>query len=273
MKPRDSFRQGGSVNAPAIFNNGEFQLHVTPDGDSFHVGAPGLARALGFHEARDLVRALPDDEKGSEVIPTPGGGQLVWFVTEAGFYRVLGQRQTARIKDGEVRAQAARFQDWVFRDVLPAIRRTGAYQVPQQAASIDVSAITKRDLAQMVIAEADRADAAEARVAELIPAAEAWGVLAEATGDYSLRDAAHILNRDRAISTGQNRLMRFLRDEGLVDRRGIPYARHSRHLVERPIAYSHPHTGEPVLKSQIRITVDGLEYLRKRLGGIGQGAT
>jgi anti-repressor protein len=270
MKPRDSFRQGGSVNAPAIFDNGEFQLHVTPNGDSFRVAAPGLARALGFHEARDLVRALPADEKGSEVIPTPGGGQLVWFVTEAGFYRVLAQRQTTRIKDGEVRAQAARFQDWVFRGVLPAIRRTGAYQVPQQAASIDVSAITKRDLAQMVIAEADRADAAEQRAAELEPAAQAWGVLAEAKGDYSLREAAFMLSRDPVIEIGQNRLMRFIRDEAMVDAKGRPYAKHVRHLVERPVSYDHPRTGEPTLTSQIRVTVTGLEYLRKRLGGIGQ---
>ena len=92
-------------------------------------------------------------------------------------------------------------------------------------------------------------------------------------GRLSLRDAGHILNRDPRISIGQNRLMRRLRDLGMVDRRGIPYVRYSRYLVERPIAYSHPHTGEAVLESQIRMTVDGLEYLRKRLGGIGQETT
>ena len=89
-------------------------------------------------------------------------------------------------------------------------------------------------------------------------------------GDYSLRDAAHILNRDPTIAIGQNRLMRFLRDEGLVDRKGVPYAKHSLHLVERPVSYSHPHTGESILTQQIRVTADGIAYLRKRLAGVGR---
>lgn len=257
------------MNAPAIFQNDEFQLRVTAAGESFRVEAPGLAKALGFHEARDLVRSIPAGEKGSELVPTLGGTQHVWYLTEPGFYRALGQRQTARIKDPGVRDQVVRFQGWVYGDVLPAIRRTGGYQVPQSSVpSTDIATITKRDLAQMIIAEADRADAAEQRVAALAPAAQAWEVLGASSGDYSLRDAAFILNRDPAISTGQNRLMAFLRDEGMVDRKGIPYARHARHLVERPVSYTHPHSGESVLTSQVRITPEGLAYLRRRMGGI-----
>jgi prophage antirepressor-like protein len=224
---------------------------VTVNGEPWFVAAD-VCRILEIGRTHDAVRGLDGDEKGTDTIRTPGGEQQVSIVSEAGLWSLM-----LRSRKPEARA----FRRWITHEVIPAIRRTGTYAAP---------AISKRELARMIIAEADRADAAEARAAELVPAAEAWGVLAEATGDYSLREAAHILNRDPAISTGQNRLMRFLRDEGLVDRRGIPYARHSRHLVERPIAYSHPHTGEPVLKSQIRITVDGLEYLRKRLGGIGQ---
>jgi hypothetical protein len=52
------------------------------------------------------------------------------------------------------------------------------------------------------------------------------------------------------------------------NRKGIPYGRFKRYLPERPVSYNHPHTGEPVLTSQIRITVDGIAYLRKRLGVI-----
>lgn len=241
-----------------VFGNSEFELRVTPDGDSFRVAAPGLARALGFRAALDLVRSVPEPEKGYELVRTPGGDQQVWYVTEPGFYRALGQRQAARVKDEETRSRVARFQDWVYGEVLPAIRKTGSYMVEK---------LSRRELAQMVIEEADRADQAERRVAELEPAAESWGVLAAAKGDYSLRDAAFILNRDPAIAIGQNRLMRFLRDEQMVDRKGIPYARYGRYLVERPVSYDHPHTGEPVLKSQIRITVDGVAYLRHRLGG------
>jgi DNA-damage-inducible protein D len=109
----------------------------------------------------------------------------------------------------------------------------------------------------------------ESKVKELEPAAQAWDVLASASGDYSLRDAAHILNRDPAISTGQNRLLRSIREFDMVDRNGVPYAKHASHLVERATSYNHPHTGEPVLSKQVRVTVQGLRYLHRRLGGEG----
>lgn len=120
-----------------MFSNGEFELHLVPIGETFTVAAPGLARALGFAEARDLTRSLPDDEKGSELSPTPGGAQDVWHVTEAGFYRAIGQRQAARIKRPEVRAQVQRFQDWVYKEVLPSIRRTGSYSMPARQAEVE----------------------------------------------------------------------------------------------------------------------------------------
>ncbi|WP_051790989.1 BRO-N domain-containing protein [Amycolatopsis jejuensis] len=111
-----------------LFNNGEFELHVTPDGDSFTVSAPGIARALGFHSAKDMLRTVPDRNKGWETAPTPGGNQKVWHLTEPGFYRVLGQRQPARIKNLVVREQVERFQDWIYSEVLPALRRGGRYE-------------------------------------------------------------------------------------------------------------------------------------------------
>jgi phage antirepressor YoqD-like protein len=104
----------------------------------------------------------------------------------------------------------------------------------------------------------------ESRVKELEPAAQAWDVLASAEGDYSLREAALILNRDHGISTGQNRLLRSIRELDMIDRKGVPYAKHASHLVERATSYIHP-----TLSKQIRVTAQGLRYLHKRLGGEG----
>lgn len=117
------------MSAVQLFQNGEFELRVTEDGDTFTVAAPGLARALAFAEARDMIRSLPSDEKGSELSPTPGGRQKTWFVREPGFYRIIGQRQPARIKDPAIRAQVVRFQDWIYKEVLPTLRRTGRYEL------------------------------------------------------------------------------------------------------------------------------------------------
>ncbi|MBB4931784.1 prophage antirepressor-like protein [Lipingzhangella halophila] len=122
-----------------LFTNGEFDLRVAPDGDSFTVEAPELSRALGFRESYNMLRSVPDAEKGSSLVRTPGGGQQVWHVTEPGFYRILGQRQASRIKEAEIREQVVRFQDWVYREVLPAIRRTGSYSATGSATPATVS--------------------------------------------------------------------------------------------------------------------------------------
>lgn len=111
------------------FTNSEFNIELIPDGDSFKAIAAGVARALGHADARDLIRNIPDDEKGSELVPTPGGEQQVWVLREPGFYRAIGQRQAARIKNPEIRAQVERFQTWVYSDVLPSLRKHGHYEL------------------------------------------------------------------------------------------------------------------------------------------------
>lgn len=140
-----------------------------------------------------------------------------------------------------------------------------------QTATVVVSEISRRELAAMVIAEADRADAAEQRARELEPAAQSWQTLAEASGDYSLREAAQILNRDPAISTGQNRLAKWLRNFGWVDRNGRPYQSHvdAGRIVLRSRTYDHPLTGEAQATTQIRITAKGLAALHREMGGTG----
>lgn len=141
--------------------NGEFDLSITPHAtDGFRVLAPGLARALGFREAFDLLRSIPLEEKGSEIVRTPGGDQRVGFVTEAGFYRALGQRRSARIADDAVRGMVVRFQAWVYGEVLPSLRKG------ETAPIRDVATLGARDIlaiAQRLVEQEERADRAEVR--------------------------------------------------------------------------------------------------------------
>ncbi|MEU8151704.1 BRO family protein [Nonomuraea sp. NPDC048901] len=117
-----------------LFENGEFELRIHEVDDSFIVEAPGFARALGMRDAYRLVESLPDEEKGKGYTAacTPDD-QEIWHVTEPGFYRAIGQRQPARIKNEAIRAQVIRFQNWVYREVLPSLRRHGTYSIASHA--------------------------------------------------------------------------------------------------------------------------------------------
>lgn len=63
------------------------------------------------------------DEKGVRKIYTltQGGEQQVIFVNEPNLYRVIFRSN---------KPEAKAFQDWVFNDVLPALRRQGRYETP-----------------------------------------------------------------------------------------------------------------------------------------------
>ena len=117
------------------FANSEFDVEFLPAGESFQAVAPGLARGLSFKDAHTMLRTLPEDEKGTVLVRCRSANGVeqyreVLFVTEPGLYRVIGQRQAARIKNPEVRAQVERFQRWVFHDVLPALRKQGRFELP-----------------------------------------------------------------------------------------------------------------------------------------------
>lgn len=125
-------------------------------------------------------------------------------------------------------------------------------------------------IARAVIEAQAMLTAAHERIAELEPPAAAWSALADASGDWSLRDAAQVLDRDPAISTGQNRLAHYLREVGWIDKRGIPYqSRVDQGLIRSRVrSYDHPRTGERMLaEPQVRITAKGLARLHVLLGG------
>lgn len=242
------------------------------DVDGFHVQATPVARALGFRDAFDLLRSIPDAEKGSELVRTPGGEQIAGYLTEAGFYRILGQRQAARVTDAEVRERVIRFQAWVFGTVLPAIRQSGCYSsypaIPAQLPS-------KKELAQWVIQAEERAEIAEAQVLELTPPAAAWNKLAESAGDYSVADAAKVLSRDPNIDTGERRLFKFMQSIDWVYRREGRWKAYQSQVdcgrLDEKVNEPFTRNGEMFAPPPtVRITPKGLAELHRRLGGSGQ---
>lgn len=128
------------------------------------------------------------------------------------------------------------------------------------------------------IARAERIARQEAEeyVKALAPLAAAWTVLMDASGDWSVNDAAKVLSNDPNICIGERRLFTFMIKEGWVYRhQGRPKAYQTQlengRLAERP--YAHPYQdrlGRMVLpEPQVRVTLKGVLELHKRLGGIG----
>lgn len=189
-----------------------------------------------------------------EVTLISNEGRQTNVVNEPGLYSlVLGSRKP----------EARAFKRWVTHEVLPAIRQTGSYAVPETPEQLMARALVT---AQGVI---ERKDVA---IAALTPRAEAWDELASAEGDYEVADAAKILAR-AGVETGRTRLFNQMNAIGWIYRspQGKWKARQtavdSGYLREKPQSHHHPRTGELVLDPpQVRVTLRGLERLRVRLG-------
>ncbi|WP_217181424.1 phage antirepressor KilAC domain-containing protein [Streptomyces sp. AC495_CC817] len=187
-------------------------------------------------------------------------GRDMNVVSEAGLFSlILGSRKP----------EARVFKRWVTHEVLPQIRRTGYYAMPETREQLLARAVIEANTA---ISEAHR------RIEALKPSAQAWDELASAEGDYSVADAAKILAR-AGVKTGPQRLFEQLAGIRWVHRghdgkwRAYASAVDDRYLTEKPQSHHHPRTGELVLDApQVRVTLRGLERLRQRLGTIEAGA-
>ncbi|MCP9270079.1 antirepressor protein [Xenorhabdus sp. XENO-1] len=88
--------------------------------------AKDICDALELSNHRMALKALDDDEKGVSSIYTLGGKQKMKAISESGFYKLIARSRKATKKD----TLAYRFTNWVFRNVIPSIRKTGSYGVP-----------------------------------------------------------------------------------------------------------------------------------------------
>ncbi len=273
----------GTDLTPLTFSNGEFDLTFHPNGSGgWWIPAAPVAVALGFREAYDLTRTIPDDEKGSEIVRTPGGDQRVLCLTLAGFFRALGQRQASRIKDPAVRAQVERYQAWNFGTVLPSIATTGSYSlpvvVPQPAIPQTFADALQlaADQARMIDRQKAEIEAVEAKVAEMAPRAEAWDEMVKAGGDLSLRAACKVL-RSSGVDIRPVQFNLWLHEKRVIYRAGevgdwLPYedpapARRG-WVTTRLVATKSGRT-----KEQTRVTVaPGMEQIRPILLA-GRGST
>lgn len=222
--------------------------------------ARDVCNAIELTNLSMALSRLDDDEKGVNPIDTPGGTQQMATITESGLYSLVLRSD---------KKEAAKFRRWVTHKVLPEIRRTGSFHnLPAQPRQLP----SKKELAQWVVEAEERAELAEAKVAELEPPAAAWTELAEAAGDYSVADAAKVLSRDPNINIGERRLFVEMNAKLWIFRRGGRWRAYQSQvdngrLVEK-LGRPYLRDGEKCLGDPtVRITPKGLEALQKILGG------
>ncbi|MFA5385963.1 MAG: Bro-N domain-containing protein [Eubacteriales bacterium] len=106
------------MNKLQIFNYNELPVRTVIKEDEPWWIAKDVCDILELGDTSKAVSRLDDDEKDTNSILTPGGNQEMLTVNEPGLYSlILGSRKP----------EAKQFKRWITHEVLPEIRKAGAY--------------------------------------------------------------------------------------------------------------------------------------------------
>lgn len=196
-----------------IFNNPEFgKVRTFTDNETVLFCGRDIAEALGYAVPH---KAIWDHCKGvlKRYIPTAGGTQEMSFISESDVYRLICN---SKLPD------AVRFEKWVFEEVLPSIRRNGAYMTPEtiQKTLSDPDFII--GLATRLKEEQRKAALLEATVRDSEPKVLFADAVSVSQSEILIGDLGKILKQN-GIDIGQKRLFERLRNEGFLMKSGMSW--------------------------------------------------
>ena len=99
------------------FGVNEVRTAIKDNGDVYFC-LPDVATILEISNANPSRFSLDEAGVHKMYISYPSGSKQVTFINEPNLYRVIFRSN---------KTEARQFQDWVFNEVLPAIRKTGSY--------------------------------------------------------------------------------------------------------------------------------------------------
>ena len=248
---------------PQVFENSEFGTVRAMRGDDGEpmLVASNVAKVLGYREAEKLTRLLDEDEKGTQILGTPGGSQTVSTITEAGFYRAVMTRRSKFVKDDEARKRVIAFQRWVTHEVLPALRRDGGYMVARDETP-------EQTMARAVLLAQQTIDRKDRRIAELEPKALFADAVSASDGTCLVGELAKMMTQ-AGFPIGQNRLFALLRKDGYLGKggsnRNVPLQRYVEmglfRVKETAVTHSDGHV---TISRTTKVTGKGQRYFIER---------
>ncbi len=137
------------MNELQIFNHPDFgQVRtVTINDEPWFVGKD-VAQVLGYKNPQEAIRTHVDpDDKGVSEILTPGGKQPLPIINESGLYSLILSSKLPGAKE---------FKHWVTSEVLPSIRKHGAYMTPETLQAAILNPDTMIQLCQQLKNEQDK---------------------------------------------------------------------------------------------------------------------
>lgn len=241
-----------------VFNNQEFGQVRTMiiDGSPWFV-AKDVCECLDINNSRQALARLDSDEKNSVILNdgTPGNPEK-GIVNEYGLYNlVLSSRKPS----------AKAFKRWITHEVIPAIRKHGAYMTGETLEQALTSPDFLIRLATELKTEQEARKMAEAQIEADKPKVLFADSVAASHGSILVGELAKLLNQN-GIDIGQNRLFNWLRENGyLICRKGTDYNMPTQRSMEMQLfniketAITHS-DGHVSISKTVKVTGKGQVY-------------
>lgn len=241
-----------------VFNNSEFGevRAVLIDGEPWFI-AVDVCKALEIEPT--ATRRLDEDEKNTlRLTQGISGNPNVTIINEPGLYSlVLGSRKP----------QAKAFKRWITHEVIPSIRKHGAYITPEKLwefySSPENLAAVFNDLYNEQCARREL----EAKVERDAPKVLFAEQVESSEDTISIKEMAGLFHKN-GMDIGQNRLYQRLRDDNLLCARDGAHNLPTQMALEqgwfkiREKCYNNGGTRH--ITSETRVTVKGQKYLLNR---------
>lgn len=206
-----------------MINNNEIQIFnfennqvrtLNIDGQPYFVGKD-VADVLGYSNTRDALNRhveFEDKKDGVVIHDSIGRQQTPTFINESGLYSLILSSKMPNAK---------KFKRWVTSEVLPTIRKHGAYMTEQKIEEALLNPDTLITLAKQLKAEKEQRLLAQKQVEEMTPKAVFHDAVASAENTMLVRDVAHFL-RQNGLDIGGTRFFVWLRLNGFLTKNNQP---------------------------------------------------
>lgn len=181
-----------------------------------------VCKSLGIKEVSRCASRLDEEVRQTHPLHTAGGMQQATFITESGLYEVIIRSDAPAAKP---------FRKWVTSDVLPSIRKHGAYATPDTVEKMIENPDFAIQLLQSLKEERTKRLAVEAEREAVRPKELFADAVATSARSCLVAELAKILQQN-GIHIGQNRLFDWLRKNGYLCSKGEYYNQPTQRAME-----------------------------------------
>lgn len=204
------------MNELQLFQFEDNQIRTVSSNGIIWFATVDVTDALGIKNPSDAIKPLDEDERTRFNLGRQGSAN---FISEPGLYKLIGASR---------KPAAKRFNRWVTHEVLPSIRKHGAYMTPETIEKAIYNPDFIINLATQLKDEQAKTAALTADNETMKPKALFADAVATSHTSILIGDLAKLI-RQNGVDIGQNRLFAWLRDHGYLiskgDRRNMPTQR------------------------------------------------